>query len=337
MSGLNKITWDDVQSIVSMDDESKHDHYLDVRQIWYEDGKLRLPFGVGEKNWNWVELSPHAKAQLIARAELPAAYLAKLRARESDLEDLIIHEGLHRLGEDEATRTIFLRMKGHVVHAIFSEKYSVISNSDVVSTLIDITDRSLCSVSVNEFSLNVNGLWMKLVNEDLDIVDPTQTGYNLFPGVVIGNSEIGIRPISIWPFSFREWCMNTAVSADKGGTRRHIHFEPDSLERDFRRGIARGMRAAMKRMKKSLGTRDIKLRKPGSAIKALCKKNKLSKDVMTGIVRSFKKDPDRSAWGVVQALTRTARDMSGDSQIQLQSVAGDLFDQNEKFWHKLAA
>jgi hypothetical protein len=178
--------------------------------------------GVGAK------IAHYAFGQLANRIGAPAAYLRQLPAtlaaqnlnyglkeKVSGLASLLFH-----LNTGETGTALTLR-------AATSEKYTRIWNHEVIARLIELSarcrlqpGRTTMGGAGNPEGLDLDGvpsralyasdhdMFAFLMSEQL-VQDPV--GQSLFRGIIVANSEVGDRALSVLGFWFREVCWNHII------------------------------------------------------------------------------------------------------------------------------
>ena len=70
--------------------------------------------------------------------------------------------------------------------------------------------------------------------------------------------------------------------------------------------------------------RKIKVTNPLSVIEELAKKQMYSQNLIDQAKKNFMIEPENSLYGVVNAFTRTARDLPNERRLEVEAYAGEI-------------
>ena len=311
-------TWDEVREQVELDDRNKWDMAVNANELkMAEDGTFMLP---GQDGPVPVQSRPndYAIGQLCGRLEIPARYLRRL---PHPLQAQLINHDLKKV--ENGDRRFMLRCKGSMIRAFLTEKYSRIDNRevlDIVSNLALQMDHQF-----REFYLDERGFWAKILINDLRTWDPSHEGKELKLGLLIGNSEVGARSISIEPFVYRYSCTNDMVIQEERSLhQRHMHLKTRELRMRVMEAVNNAIEGgddALDRFSKSV---EEEVDHPSAVIARLAKKRGLSEKLRDQVKSSYEEEPNKSRFGIINAFTATARKLDGDNRIDLERYAGKL-------------
>lgn len=158
----------------------------------------------------------------------------------------------------------------------------------------------------------------------------------------VGNSEIGTRRLSSLPSLFRAICMNGCIwGSEKGVAYEHIHkgkeLKYDLLFQELKMNLESQIplldRAFLEMQTlHKLNWSDVSM----NPLFAQCAIDlKIPKKETVHITEAFKVEPEKTAFGFVQAITRASQRMNRDLQIEMESYAGSLMFNNGNMWDKL--
>lgn len=336
-----------------------------VTQRAYQEGTevksrnlVKLDVVFSEEETQSLELTGWAHRQLAEKCGIPLPYYKKMMSSEhAELLASNINEWI-----ESRDRRLIRTMDGRV-RAILSDKYQVMDNYDVLLIALkkfkevgakihrcDISDthmyikaiNPLNAVDVEEYRKSHD--WRKRVEEEghkwLDIKDP---GADILQqGIVIKNSEVGAGRFTIEPYVLRLRCNNgligtTSFAKVHLGSGKEIGeilsdrtkaledealwskvndyidatFNPEIFENWVRNGLTDKLGA--------------EIAEPQEAINNVVGHFKLSEQAKKNILDEFIKGQDNSQWGLINAMTATARETGAyDTQIELEKVAGEL-------------
>ena len=320
------MTWEDVHSRIARDDRHKADHNATRFDVRFEGGKLTFRDRA-------YRVSDHASGQLHARAKVPAKYGAVVRARNLDLYDQMMNDGLahvagngrHLLRVREDPEPTAARGHG-ILRAALSGDYAVFNNADFMAILTGIFGDGAWDGrhQIRSFHLSDNGFWLKVLFDDLRAWDPVQTSSELKLGVCLGNSEIGTRNLVLRPFVYRKACTNDLVyRREYALEQRHAHLDHAEMVRRVNWALGKSIEDSdvlLDAFTSSVGQR---VPDPLKTLDRIMKKAKFSPATIKLARANYMQEPHRSRWGVVNALTATAQEVGAEDRVSLETFAGD--------------
>lgn len=327
MSGMR--TWEDVREQVELDDRNKWDMAVDANKLkMFDDGTFSIPGEEGpdlsdlgkphEEQRVMVRPNDYALGQLCGRLEIPARYLRRL---PSNLQAQLINHDLEKV--ENGNRRFMLRCKGSMIRAFLTEKYSRIDNRevlDIVSNLALQIDHQF-----REFYLDERGFWAKILLDDLRVWDPSHSSTELKLGLLIGNSEVGARSISIEPFIYRYACTNDMViQEDKALHQRHMHLKTRELRLRVIEAVNDAIEGGDDVLDQFAKSVEEEVEHPSAVIARLAKKRGLSEKLRDQVKSSYEEEPNKTRFGIINAFTATARKLEGDNRVDLERFAGKL-------------
>ena len=309
-------SWNDVIDMVRRDDNGKWDAEKKAKDLWMNsDGKLVLQ---GNGACRTIGLTDHAFTQMCGKLELPARYMRRipgeLRAKcfNNDLEA--------RAGEG---KNFLLRCKGDMARAFLSEKYSRIDNS-VILEIFEKLARGF-QHQVRSFHLDEHGCWMKILIDDLRTWDPSDRVSELKVGLLLGNSEVGCRAVTVEPFVYRLACTNDAVIQQEDAINiRHVHLKA----RELRGRVAESMNTALKggggALEAFTRAYEEEIENPADIIKKLAEKHGMTQETTDQVLLGYASEPHESRFGVINAFSHVAQKLEGDARVEMERFAGSL-------------
>ncbi len=317
-------SWEDVERRIAIDDELKHDERVSRHEIKVKDG--RVTFRDHEHDYN-----DHSLGQMCARTGIPASYASKIKARNVRLFDDIMNDGIKYVPSETGylVRTRKYRHedeKHGVARAILSNDYTIYNNADFVSLFLGILSSNELRGrhTLRSFSLDENGMWGKVLFDDLRAWDPSSRSTELKVGIVIGNSEIGNRNVTLRPFVYRKACTNDLVVVSDGDLeQRHIHVNRSELLRRAQYAINRALEKGDDLLQRFVKAYDEKVESPLKVIEKLLKGAHYDKKVQEAAKAAYLTEPHPTKFGVLNALTAAARDLQPDDRVGLETLAGD--------------
>lgn len=319
--------------------------------------KLSVSFeGAGTED---MELTAWAHRQAAEKCGIPMNYYRKMLAGHTNLLAQNVNEWI---GEKE--RRMVRTMDGKI-RAILSDKYRTIDNEDLMFIALqkfrdhdaiiercDLSDTHMyikaivpdLSVDVNEYRKSKD--WRLQVQEQghkwLDIGDD---GADILQGgLVIRNSEVGASRFAIEPFVLRLKCNNGLIGMDSfAKTHLGARLDIGDITSDRTKALEdetlvstihdyinaafdkeRFIAWARNGLTDKIGA---EITAPMNAIANVCKNFKMTDGEKDNILNTFINNKDNTQYGLVNAITQTARDTpSYDRQIELEKIAGSLVE-----------
>lgn len=333
---MGYVNWNATLEGIRRDDERKSDAIVWTNDIRVEEGNLLVPsryiksfvsdfrngdrtnvvlpsFDNGEVK---LDLSDRAITQMCGRLKIPPCYLKrKMGERAWNVVDTVIRDDLERHGD-----RVLLRLKGTTVRAVLSRKYTRLNNVDIVQDIVELVGEKGLVKSVH---LDSDGIWVKALFEGLDFVGADGQTYHV--GMMVGNSEVGNRSVSVEPFIYREVCTNDlVVSWDDAFKHRHIYIDRAQLRMGLRKAIAAAVKAGDEMVDQIELACQEEIEDPIKVIEKVAKKARYSQKFTDSVKESFQGEPMKSKWGVVNAFTHAAQNLDGDRRVEVERLAGNL-------------
>ena len=330
-------SWSDIARAIKRDDVGKVDVVSHSRRMNVSDGQVIVPAGVGEGKWTHLVLSELAQTQLCGRLGVPVRYYKTVAVQNRDLADRMLNHGLKVISKTDrrTSKEFLLRLKGRDCRAALSGKYSVFDNVKVAEMLKAATDERF-GYAVHSCFINESGMYIKLICDELSIMDPDAPNSAIKAGIIVGNSETGARLLTARPFIYREASQYDAVCVPGRKTgRRHIFLSETEVRVMLTQAVAFAMRSGRETLNKALEARDIYLGSGEKVVLTLAKKFKYSERHTHLVTRQFQREPEDTAWGVINAFLAVTSYFRGDTRVEAETDAGGLFNEPEAFWVKL--
>ena len=328
---LNSMNLPDLVRAVSKQESEKKDYLVDtdrvaVRTTLQGQSLLRLPIG------REFTLAETARMQIADRLEVPFRYLEHLRAEHPNLFDSTVNTLFKSHNETRLIRTL-----GDNCRAFLSPKYRILDNYQFIGTFLPLL-AELPDAEVHEAYLSETHLHISVILR--------QTRMEVKPndivrfGVILGNSEVGLGSLTVLPFIHRLVCSNGLIAQETDGSpvrKVHLGRRISDLsmlpnEREVWLAYAEQIRTLADRdrfpqivNRLRLASSQMVTSSPEDAIEDLAKKHQLSKDESEAVLNRFVTGEDLSIWGLVNAVTETAK-LASTSQrkVELQTIGGKL-------------
>lgn len=150
----------------------------------------------------------------------------------------------------------------------------------------------------------------------------------VYPGFHMRNSEVGFTAITIDEFSFRLVCLNGMMITTGDSRlmyRQHRPIEDAELDKQFMT-VFNKIPVRWEDTRKRLSTMQARpVEHPEAIIEEELKRLDAPKHFREAAIKAFEKEPLKSNYGIVQAVTRAAQDYEDmDKRFELEAMAGKV-------------
>ena len=326
--------------------ENRKDMIADTRSLIINsvDGISSLSVSTGDDVISYV-VSDVAHRQIADRLGIPFKYYDRMRLEYPDLLDRNINGWLQKNPEKRMLRTLDGRLR-----AFLSDRYRRLDNLELVDHVLPVIAQ-MKGCSIESCDITETHLYMKIINRtmkaELTPGDVVQAGF------VISNSEIGLGALKVEPLVYRLVCRNGMISKDLAHKKYHAGrqvedtdnayelYSDETLAADDKAYFLKvqdivsaavdqarfnltvdKMRASM-----SVPTGD----NPVKTVEVLGDKYILNKTERATILRHFIMSNDYTAFGLINAVTRSSQDISDYNRAtELERLGGTLLDESVK-------
>lgn len=330
----------------------KHDYISDTRSLtMYNDLSLTLGAHRPDLAFN---VQDTAHKQIAARIGIPAKYYNRMCDSAPALLAANVNHWFHEEPERRMVRTIDGRAR-----AFLSDRYARIDNVDVAASIMPVLaeEASKGQLTIISQEITDRKLYIKAVNPRVE--QEVTVGDVVQAGVQITNSEIGLGALAVTPLIYRLICRNGMIVNDNRYRKYHIGakategqdvyemLSDETLRADDNavllkaRDVVRGALDEARFSRTVDNLRDATGRKiegnPVKAIEVLGKTLGITQDEQTDVLRHLIEGGDLSAWGLANAVTRTANDRySYDRASDFEAFGGRVIDLAPAAWHEIA-
>jgi hypothetical protein len=317
--------------------------------------------GVTNVDGYWVPTTVGIET-LASVLSIPTAYAKRLHAGHSDLFDTNVNYWLER--SEDTRYLMRLRRGASpdassdgVLRAVLSDSYKTIDNWDVLFATLkglqragiadakvrgDLTDRRMY-VQVTSESISANAL--AIVDGYRDPFNTSRSGRDyplLFAGLEITNSEVGQGAVNVVPRVVWQVCTNGQTFTKDAMRKVHLGaklaegevvWSPATVRKNLdlitsqvADAVAQFMSPAYLEKKITAMARDAGavIEEPATVITEVSRSLGFTKDQATDILNAFIDGGQRTAGGVMQAVTATAKSTpDGDAAYDLEGLAFD--------------
>jgi len=318
----NKNNFSDITNYVKNDDKNKLDIREYANNIYVtEDFKIKRR---NKMNKEGIGISGYAMTQLLNRYGLPVRETKQYMLEfPKEVSDIINSE----LEADNREILLRARLGGNpYVRAVLSDEYTIFNNRDVLNTITH--ELSSQNVDIKNFYLDDKRFYLRVVFNDMSKY--LQRDDVIKIGVDIRNSEVGFSSLVVEPMIYRLICLNglktwSAVDYEKV---RHIGNNKDDLNDIVLKGLNKSIEQSEEFVNTFENSKTIKINEPVEVIYKLSAKANISNKVTEEIINNFYEEPDKSLFGIINAVTRSARNKR-EKRFDVEMLAGRILYDKE--------
>ena len=324
--------------------ENRKDMIADTRSLVVNstDGISTLSVSTGNDVISY-SVSDVAHKQIADRLGIPFKYYERMRLEYPDLLDRNINGWLQKNPEKRMLRTLDGRLR-----AFLSDRYRRLDNLELVDHVLPVIAQ-MKGCSIESCDITETHLYMKVINRTMkaELVpgDVVQAGF------VISNSEIGLGALKVEPLLYRLICKNGLISKDLAHKKYHAGRQVEDTDNAYELYSDETLAADDKAY--FLKVQDIvsaavdearfnltvgKMRAsmsiqtgedPFKTVEVLGDKYVLNKIERASILRHFIMGNDFSAFGLVNAVTRSSQDITDYNRAtELERMGGMLLEES---------
>jgi Domain of unknown function (DUF932) len=295
-----------------------------------------------------------AHKQIGERLGIPRRYYEKMRL---DLPELLAENVNHWFKKQPERRMV--RTLDNQARAFLSDRYQMIDNFDVASVILPVF-AGISGIQIKSCEITERRMYIKAVStETRQEVKSRRVGDFVESGIVIMNSEIGLGSLSIQPFFHFLVCTNGMVRNQDGMKAYHVGRKHDLGENVYavlsdktkrledKATLSRVhdvLAASMDKVKFGEAVQKMESitqnRIQGDPVKAIEKTAeilKVSDTEQSSILRHLIEGGDLSQYGMMNAVTRTAEDLTSyDRATELETMGGYILDMPQRQWNLIA-
>lgn len=322
--------------------ENRKDIIADTRSLVVNstDGITTLSVSTGDDILSY-SVSDVSHRQIAERLNIPFKYYERMRADYPELLDKNINGWLQKNPEKRMLRTLDGKLR-----AFLSDRYRRLDNLELVDHVLPVIAQ-MKGCSIESCDITETHLYMKIINKTLkaEIVpgDIVQAGF------VISNSEIGLGALKVEPLVYRLVCKNGLICKELAHKKYHAGrqvedtdnayelYSDETLAADDKAYFLKVqdiVSAAVNEAKFNLTVDKMRSalnvptgEDPVRTVEVLGDKYVLNKMERASILRHFIMGNDFTAFGLVNAVTRSSQDVPDYNRAtDLERLGGTLLD-----------
>lgn len=324
--------------------ENRKDIIADTRSLVVNsnDGISTLSVSTGNDILSY-SVTDVAHRQIADRLGVPFKYYDRMRLEYPDLLDRNINGWLQKNPEKRMLRTLDGRLR-----AFLSDRYRRLDNLELVDHVLPVIAQ-MKGCSIESCDVTETHLYMKIINRtmkaELTPGDVVQAGF------VISNSEIGLGALKVEPLVYRLVCKNGMISKDLAHKKYHAGrqvedtdaayelYSDETLAADDKAYFMKVqdiVSAAVDESRFNLTVDKMRISmnvqtgdNPVKTVEVLGDKYILNKTERATILRHFIMSNDYTAFGLVNAVTRSSQDIPDYNRAtELERLGGTLLDES---------
>jgi hypothetical protein len=256
--------------------------------------------------------------------------------KEQGRGDLVAEQFNHFILDDD--KKMKLRLVDNRVKGIVSTNYKPYDDFHMFSQTKEYLDKHYdYDVDVVNLDDEYTRLRFKINDLETNMGMAEEGGIDrdlVYGGFEITNSEIGLKGMSVNSLVYRQVCTNGMMGIGSSEENEAIFGGRGNNFSVFAQKpiLTRGMENAITKSDNSIylfrKTKDIKVEDPNKEFVRLGNKYNLGKIHVEGIQESFKKEPQRNIFGVLNGITRYGNSFKSDykNRSKFEFIANDLLE-----------
>lgn len=335
------IDWDDILSDIENRTQKRKDIIINSRELTLDDKTGNL-VGMNDR-FQTVDfpMNGWAQGQLFNKLNMPGKYFKeRMNEGKFDLVKDHIDYNKKRLDEKEfMIRTIKDKSEdsfiydNNIVRAVLSDRFSPFDNDQLTEVLNDALTSNQYKYEIVEYQNDDLTASFRITFPDTekDLGKKIKRGDILKSAIMVINSEVGKSGIYIMPVVYRVVCSNgLTVWKSIGGRgdfyRKHVGLDKQEVYSFSRTAIEKAMSKAYSAMEKIEELQSRPVSDPEKKIKQLLSNNKIPKRLHQPVIDTYNEYwlGDNSMYGIMNSITRVARDLNQDDKRDLEIVAGNI-------------
>ena len=341
-----KIPFDIIVEQVENASRGKKDYYTTTKNLhMWGDGticfkkpeKVRSDTDIRDVDFKFTEWAGN---QIFNRMSMPAYYFSKLIEQCPDM--VADHFNFWAEKED---RDIMIRARelegNNYIRGFVSGRYSVLDNDFVIDRLAETVKRNPEEYSVERFHIDEKRMHIRFAIESTKnkaFGTALQKGDVLMNGVDLINSEVGASSLSLSEMVYRLVCLNGLKRWKQAGEtlkQRHIYISESDFQDRISAGLITGLESGAKFMQDYIQTKGISIFYPAEIIVKLARAEGLGAGFVEKVLEAFQIEDDYTAYGLVNAITRAAKNYENERMLELEKLAGKVVYLKPSEWESM--
>jgi hypothetical protein len=298
-----------------------------------------------------VNITPHTHRQIADRIGIPAKYYQRMQTDAP----VLLAENVNHWFQANPEKRMVRTLDGNA-RAFLSDRYRILDHHHLLDVVMNTILEMKLGDGIASAEITDSRLYLKVINKRLEL--EVKEGDVVQAGFCISNSEIGLGAVKVEPLIYRLVCTNGMISQDYSQKRYHVGraaseaesyelFADDTLKADdeaFFLKIRDTVRAAVDVAKFSMivdrmreSTQQKIEGNPVKAVEVTAKTFNLNQGESSSVLTHLIQGGDLSAYGMLNAITRTAQDVeSYDRATELESTGSKVLSLPQSTWKEIA-
>lgn len=300
-------------------------------------------------------LGPHARGQVASDLGIPKKYFDRMLAEAPTLLKSNVNHWLFNQPERRLVRGFKATPEGGPFgtgRAFLSDRYRRLDNIEIAKRLFPVFDE-IEGLTFHQAQLTDTKFYLRALLPSLE--REIKVGDAVQAGVEIRNSEVGSGALVIQPFVLRLICTNGMTVNDFAARKLHVgkriedetFYSDEAVEADDNAFwlVARdNLRSALTEVRfEEIVARlaeivhGDKIQAPIAATEQLQQRFGLTDGEREAVLRNLVSEGDLSQWGLLNAVTATAKEVDDfDRQADLEALGWDIAQLDSKQWAAVA-
>jgi hypothetical protein len=264
---------------------------------------------------NVYEVRPSAQRLIANKLRIPLQYLSRC---PSDLQAVNLN---HWLREEERKRdSFFCRFNSHAVRGVFTERYTVLDHTEILSKMVEQDFPTSAEVHV---SLDETLMVLKVPEYSRTFV---LNGENdkVVPGISLANSEVGVWSFSISAYFYRLVCSNGLI-AKTAVTSKFKHISRKALD-EFPLVLGQVIHESQYGERRFLLSMETPVENPVNTMASFNRQFQLTQKQEKAVEQAWQIEQGNTMFHVMNAYTRAAQDslLTAEESYHLERVGGQI-------------
>ena len=351
------LTREEMFAEIVRQDEMKLDLVSDTRRMSTatSEGVATLHIDRPEGEGVSFNLNSHALGQISGDLKIPKTYFDRMRVEAPGLFDQNVNHWLANQPERKLVRGFRSPDGGTGIgRAWLSDRYKRIDTVQIARHIFPEFDK-IPGLTFHQAQLTDERFYLRALLPSLQA--EIKVGDVVQAGVAIRNSEVGSGMLRIEPFVWRLICLNGMTVPDSAFTARHVGrkitdedmtiYADDTLAADdqaFWLKARDQVKAALTevRFHEIVGqlreiTTGETIVAPVAATETLANRFGFTESEREALLKNLVTEGDLSQWGMLNAVTATAKEAEGfDRQHEMEAMGWDIAQITRSEWSKIA-
>lgn len=326
------ISFEDGMEKITQEKRQREDILFQAKDVRFQATGKNVLVILGDRTFS---PTAHAAKQVCNWFKTPQTLLTFYK--EPDVQDMEVLEHALNNGKrayaDKDKPLLFRTYQDGTLRGLMSDKYSTVDNV----WYLELLQKLIPGGRLSHWKGDADTIYGNILIPDT-IREEDDSDYG---GLLnIGNCEIGRRVIFQTPSLFRAICCNGILWGETKGIelrQRHIRIDLEELREAIKANIGKQIPLLTIKLPELLNTHNLKAEVGvANLFAAIAKRNNLTTEV-TGefMVQWDEHSNEKTAFGVIDAVTRAGQKFDADTWFACDSIGGALMREGEAGWNRI--